>query len=175
LNSLFPPGPHPITALKARCEAVIERDDLAFASAKKGMVVTEATLLWMPRHPLTMRVALCLNPHVDDATPTQDFLRAFASGNPNYTGWPMWLDSRAFHDKKARPLVKDGAWQALIVDLESEFPHSDFMLLDPRGDFFLRRIMQDDLRRSMVEPGKLLDVTLMLCNYSPGLDPTDRL
>jgi hypothetical protein len=77
-------------------------------------------------------------------------------------GWPIWLDSRAFHDEKSRPLVKNGAWQALILDLESKLPHSDFMLLDPRGDFFLRRLMQDDLRRSMTEPGKLLDVALML-------------
>jgi hypothetical protein len=162
LNSLFSPRPDQITSLKTRCDELIKRGDSAFTAANASRVVTQAAH-WVLEHPLTMRVALCIDPPVDGAKPTRDFLRAFASGNPNYNaGWPMWFDSRAFHDAKSRPLVKDSAWQALILDLESMFPHSDFMLLDPRGDFFLRRLVQDDLRPSMTEPGKLLDVALML-------------
>ena len=36
------------------------------------------------------------------------------------------------------------------------------MLLDPRGDFYLRRVMQDDLRRPTAKKDPRLDVKLML-------------
>lgn len=161
LDALFPPGPDTVAPLRTRCEALVERGDLAFEASSSRRVVTQE-VLWMPTQPLTMTVALCLSPPVNDAQPTQDFIRAFFGGNPNYTGWPIWLDSRFARDEKARPFTKDGAWQSLVVDLEGERPHSDFMLLDARGDFYLRRLMQDDLNRPRVEPGKLLDVVLML-------------
>ena len=48
------------------------------------------------------------------------------------------------------------------LDLEGYSPHSDFMLLDPRGDFYLRRVMQDDLRRPTAKDDPRLDVRLML-------------
>lgn len=168
LNSVFPNGPKLHTILQDRCSVLMKRGDLAFAAAAATRVVTQAAL-WMPSPPLTMQVALCIHPPVADVTPTQDFLRAFASGNPNYTGWPIWLDSRSFTDEKSRPRVKDGAWQAFALDLESSFSHSDFMLLDPHGDFYLRRIMQDDLRRKNSSLNPVLDTTLMLYRVSEVL------
>jgi hypothetical protein len=108
-----------------------------------------------------MRVAMCLDPKKDDALPTREFLNAFTSSNPAYTGWPVWLDTRGFRDPQAHPIVKDAAWQALVREGPSGIPHSDFMLLDPRGDFFLRRVMQDDFREN-AEAGRLLDPALML-------------
>jgi hypothetical protein len=74
----------------------------------------------------------------------------------------VWLDSSNFQDQQARPKVRDGAWQAFIHDLEGDFGHSDFMLLDPHGDFFLRRIMQDDIRLPNSKDDPRLDVILML-------------
>ena len=161
LDALFPPGQDMVGLLRARTESLIERGDLAFFAASAGRVITQSAL-WMPPKPLTMAVALCLHPPADGAHPTQDFLRMFFGGNPNYTGWPIWLDSRHARDGQSRPFTKEGAWQSLVLDLETERPHSDFMLLDPRGDFYLRRLMQDDVTRTRVEPGKMLDVVLML-------------
>ena len=161
LDAISPAGLNKTAVLKARCDILVKRGDAEFAVEVGSRAITQK-MLTLPEHPLTMRVALCLSPLVADAVPTQDFLRAFTSGNPSYTGWPMWLDSRNFTDEQSRPKVKHGAWQALILDLESDFPHSDFMLLDPRGDFYLRRLMQDDLHRKQGEQKRLLDVVLMI-------------
>jgi hypothetical protein len=60
LNSLFPPRPDPITSLKTRCDELIKRGDLAFTAANSSGVVTPAPP-WVPSHPLTMRVALCID------------------------------------------------------------------------------------------------------------------
>lgn len=165
LNAASFHEPNLPTVLRDRCSALMERGTLAFTAASATRVVTQATL-WMPTPPLTLQAALCLHPPRADVTPTQDFLRAFASGNPNYTGWPIWLDSRSFSDEQSRPRVKDGAWQAFALDLEGDFPHSDFMLLDPHGDFYLRRVMQDDLRRKNSRLNPVLDTTLMLCRVA---------
>ena len=92
------------------------------------------------------RIALVIDPENNVARPDQDFLnKAFAS-NPHFTGWPIWLDPRGFKDRKSAPLIIEKAWQALIISLDDNWsPHVDFMRLDPKGKFFLQRIMQDDL------------------------------
>lgn len=165
LGALFTPTPNPESILKTRCAALIARGDEAFEAESAGRIVTQSAL-WMPSQPLTMRVGLCLDPPRDRAAPTQDFLRAFVSGNPNYTGWPIWLDTTHSQDRRSRPIVKSGAWQVFALDLEAYSPYSDFMLLDPRGDFYLRRVMQDDLRRPTAKEDPRLDVRLMLYRVS---------
>jgi hypothetical protein len=111
---------------------------------------------------LTMHVGLALAPPHPDALPTQEFMNIVASSNPRYSGWPVWLDARGFREKDDRPYVADGAWQALIADLDGGWsPHLEFMRLDPRGEFYLRRVMQDDLA-GKVQPGTALDVILMI-------------
>ncbi len=165
LGALLPPISTPESILKTRCAALIARGDKAFEAENAGRIVTQAALR-MPSQPLTIRVGLCLHPPRDGVAPTQDFLRAFISGNPNYTGWPIWLDTTHSQDPRSRPTVKGGAWQAFTLDLEAYNPHSDFMLLDPRGDFYLRRVTQDDLRRPTARDDPRLDVKLMLYRVS---------
>lgn len=160
-DALFPSTPKVETGLKARCVALMIRGDQAFEEENAVRPVTQAAL-WMPNPPLTIRVALCLDPARDGVEPTQDFLRAFFSGNPNYTGWPVWLDTSRSGNPQSRPKVKGGAWQSFVLELEAHSPHSDFMLLDPRGDFYLRRVMQDDLRRPTAKKDPRLDIKLML-------------
>ncbi|MBC9179480.1 hypothetical protein [Pseudoroseomonas ludipueritiae] len=145
--------------LRARCEQLTARGEAAYVAAAGG--AADGPVSPGPDI-LTMRVAMCLDPMKDDALPTGEFLNAFTSGNPAYTGWPVWLDTRGFRDRQAHPFVKDGSWQALVREAPSGIPDSDFMLLDPRGDFFLRRVMQDDFRanaeaRRLLDPGLMLD------------------
>ncbi|MGB8898855.1 MAG: hypothetical protein WCC90_06245 [Methylocella sp.] len=84
------------------------------------------------------------------------------SVNPQYTGWPVWLDSRGFVDQAAHPHVIDRAWQAFIVSLKEGWSaHADFMRLDPKGEFYLWRLLQDDLT-DKVHPGTSLDGVLVL-------------
>lgn len=111
---------------------------------------------------LTMHVGLAFDPARPEALPTQEFLNKVSSSNPNYTGWPVWLDSRGFTDREDRPYVSEGMWEAIIFDLDGGWSeHVEFLRLDPRGDFALHRVMQDDLT-DKVAPGTALDVILMI-------------
>jgi hypothetical protein len=53
-------------------------------------------------------------------------------------------------------------WQALIIDLDGGWSeHAEFLRYDPRGEFYLQRVMQDDLT-DVVPAGTSLDVILMI-------------
>ena len=111
---------------------------------------------------LTMHVGLVFDPSRPDELPTQEFLNKVSSSNPNYTGWPVWLVSQGFNEPLDQPYVKDGLWQALILDLHGGWSeHCEFLRYDPRGEFYLRRVMQDDLT-DKVPPRTALDVILMI-------------
>lgn len=81
----------------------------------------------------------------------QSFLNLIASANPRYTGWPAWLDSRPFTEANDRPRNHQGGWEALIVTLgrESLANEVDFMRMDPKGKFYLWRVLEDDLREQI--------------------------
>lgn len=81
----------------------------------------------------------------------------------------MWLDARSFSKADERPTVRERAWEVLIVEVEdSFFSHLEFMRMDPRGAFYLRRAMQDDLTDE-VAPGTAMDVFLMLIRVAEAL------
>jgi hypothetical protein len=48
---------------------------------------------------------LVIDPPRSDALPDRSFLRTALAANPQYTGWPIWLDSRGFTDVESRPKV----------------------------------------------------------------------
>jgi len=50
-----------------------------------------------------------------------EFLSLLEASNPDYTGWPVWLDSRSFRDKMARPYIMDGIWEAFITSFEDGY------------------------------------------------------
>jgi hypothetical protein len=89
-------------------------------------------------------VALVVDPPRPDAVCDKQFLNSFAVANPNYTGWPVWIDSRDFTDPAARPRVIDKGWEALIISLQGWSKEVDFMRVDPKGEFYLHRLLQDD-------------------------------
>jgi hypothetical protein len=107
-------------------------------------------------------VALVIDPPKDNARPDRTFSNTLASANPRFTGWPIWQDSSASSDAHNRPVVRDRAVEALIISIVSGWSdHLDFSRLDPKGEFFLRRTLQDDAV-SRVPPGKVLDPILAI-------------
>jgi len=108
-------------------------------------------------------VALMLVGSVPAHSANQDFLNLLDASNPNYTGWPIWLDSRGFGDPTARPYVFEGVWEAFIASIGSAWSDQlDFMRLDPRGRFYLRRALADDMSGGprARQPFSVLDFSL---------------
>jgi hypothetical protein len=114
-------------------------------------------------------VALVIDPPRSDARPDKKFLSTFGAAKPNYTGWPVWLDSSGFVEHAARPVVVDRAWQSLIISLgETWSRHVDFMRIDPKGEFYLWRLLQDDLS-DKVKPNEVLDVILVIIQVAEAI------
>jgi hypothetical protein len=79
------------------------------------------------------------------------------------------MDSRGFTDQQARPKVVDRAWETMIVSIDSGWSdHVDFFRLDPRGEFLLVRILQDDMSEK-VAPGKFLDPVLVVLRVAEAI------
>jgi hypothetical protein len=106
-------------------------------------------------------VALLADPPRIDALPDRAFMTTVGASNPQYTGWPAWLDSSTFTNPSFRPKVKDRAWEALIVSLASWSKHLDFLRFDPKGDFYHRRNLQDDVGEGL-KPQTVLDPILVV-------------
>jgi hypothetical protein len=115
-------------------------------------------------------IGLVIDPAQAGAIPDQDFLAKVASSNPQYTGWPIWLDARLMSKAENRPRVVAGAFEYLIVSISPGFSnHIDFARFDPKGEFFLHRLLQDDGVPSQIRPGKVLDPTLMVLRVAEAM------
>jgi hypothetical protein len=109
---------------------------------------------------LTASVAFL--PPIDANDSNEIFLNIIASANLNLTGWPVWLDSRGFTDATARPYKMDGGWQALLAFLGNGWgAHLDFQRIHARGEFYLWRILQDDLT-DKIGPNTRIDPILTI-------------
>jgi hypothetical protein len=126
-------------------------------SEDRYKAVIKENAVKLPDHG-TWETALVINGDVPPHGANREFLNLLDSSNPDYTGWPVWLDSRGFTNQASRPYVNNGVWETLIVSLESEWgsDHIDFMRLDPKGRFYLRRALQDDVSRSNRAPKPLV-------------------
>jgi hypothetical protein len=108
----------------------------------------------LPEHG-AWEASLILKGEVPHHSTNQEFLNLLNSSNPGYTGWPVWLDSRQFGNENY-PYVIDGSWEALLIFLNTDFANNiDFMRLDPRGRFFLRRALEDDMENTNRSPKAL--------------------
>lgn len=115
-------------------------------------------------------VGLIIDPPHADALPNQEFIARIGSSNPNYTGWPVWLDARLVSDTENRPKVVGDAFEYLIVSISSGFSnHIDFAKLNPRGEFFLHRLLQDDGVPNQIRPGQVLDPMLMTLRVAEAM------
>jgi hypothetical protein len=94
----------------------------------------------------TQEVALAIDGAVSGYVATESFLDLVLSANPRFRAdWPVWIDMRGVQDSRFRPRVMDEAWQALFVTAgRSPWDLAEFHLLDPKGRFFLRRMLEDD-------------------------------
>lgn len=152
-GSPTPPPP----SLRDRTRALLDDGDARFKAALKARPDAKA----IKESFGTWGVALVIEPPRSDQIPDSNFLNTIASSNPQYTGWPAWLDSRNFSDRNSAPKVKDRAWEALIVSLQAWSHHVDFFRMDPQGALYLARIMQDDLT-DKVKPNTAFDPILVI-------------
>ncbi|KJC60485.1 hypothetical protein UP10_12795 [Bradyrhizobium sp. LTSPM299] len=153
-DGLQPFGIKPHVSLQAQTLAFLGEGNSHFLQAASARNLTGVA------HEMAngakFEVALIISPQKIGEMPTATFRQTLASANPNLTGWPMWLDSAGFRDETARPRVRDGTWQALIVSAQGGWSdHLDFQLFDPNGRFYLLGNLQDD--GGGRAPGSVLD------------------
>lgn len=96
-----------------------------------------------PKHG-SWEVALIISGDVPTHSVNQDFINLLNSSNPQYSGWPIWADTRRFGPED-QPYVYESTWEAFIDHhVDSWFRGIDFIRLDPRGKFYQYRALEDD-------------------------------
>jgi Putative DNA-binding domain len=132
------------------------------------------TIPILPEHG-SWEVAFTLAEHQLDLVASDDFLSRLFINQPRYTGWPCWIDSRNFADQRAHPYPYDHGWEALIIRLEQTFfyNHIDFWRIEPRGRFYQRRALEDDIEASRgnqrLPALQLLDFLLVIARVAEAI------
>jgi hypothetical protein len=97
----------------------------------------------LPQHG-TWEVASLISGEVPEHSVNQNFLNLLNSSNPQYSGWPIWTDTRRFGPQE-QPYVQEGNWEAFIDHhIDSWGRGIDFIRLDPKGRFYQYRALEDD-------------------------------
>src|SRR6266700_4075843 len=110
-----------------------------------------------------------------DFLASDKFLDRLFVNQPRYTGWPCWIDSRNFSNQNAHPYPYDHGWEVLIVRLEQNFfyNHIDFWRIEPRGRFYQRRALEDDIiasRGGQIIPAlQSLDFLLVIARVAEAI------
>ena len=149
-------------------KSVPDHKEMVFSVLDNGMKRLELRLTSQPLSPKTeylrsafsMSVGLSLTPQKNGELPTRGFMNLIRSSNPNLTGWPIWLDSTNFHDKAAQPRVLENAWETYISGGSFGRDGLEFQVFDPRGNFFLHRVMQEDISDNVAR-GTVVDPVLI--------------
>ena len=157
---------HAVTALEIGPPKIIENGASRFET-----VVAERQLHLPPVG--YWETGLTLNGQLSGQRANRNFLQLLAGANPDLTGWPVWLDSSAFTDSSTHPYVSQGNWEALIYDPPDDdwgWSHLDFWILKPIGHFYLRRALQDDMRKpDKAKPLETLEPRLMTLRVAEAL------
>ena len=133
--------------------------------------VVEERAISLPLHG-SWEVGLIIIGDITPYSADREFLNLLESNNPNYTGWPMWLNSRNFTERNSHPYVFNDAWEALIVILDpGMFNKIDFMRLHPEGKFYQRRALEDDISLSKRRPAPMtcLDFCLPIIDTAEAI------
>lgn len=157
----------PVPTLRDRAEATLAEGEKRFHAALLDRSLTKESIPELNRG--MWQIALVVDPPKVEALADQSFLNVALNSNPQLNGWPIWLDSRGFADRTNEPYILEKGWQALIVSLNGGWSrHLDFMRLDPKGEFYLQRIMQDDLTDKVV-PETALDGVLAIIRIAEAI------
>jgi hypothetical protein len=149
----------PADRLSARTSVVLEQGKARFnaaLSASTQLPVDGRALEYGRWH-----ISLVLEPPLPNNPPTGSFLNKLDTANPSLIGWPVWLNSSSFREEAFRPRVIEGAWQTFIVSFEGWSRHVELQRIVPSGEFYLGRVMQDDLN-APVEARAVLDPILVV-------------
>lgn len=110
--------------------------------------------------------AILIDGEVPSQSPTESYLRRLFIAKPKHTGWSHWIDSSAAREEADRPHVREGGWEALFVGKRQTAlpPSLDFWRIDPQGQFYHIRALEDDLNneRGGPEPHTQLDFLLQV-------------
>lgn len=115
---------------------------------------------------------MVINGTVPPFRANKEFLRMLDKSNPNYTGWPLWLNSEDFTDEAGHPQVFDGVWESLLVKLKNDWhDYIDFYRFDPKGKFFSKRALEDDIGASANQPApnSELDLGLVIIRVAEAI------
>jgi hypothetical protein len=155
LSGVLSLGGTPSPTLKAQAVSLLDEgiNNFGRAASARNLNAAEKQVA----NGAKFEVSLVLDPSKSGELPSATFYRTLVSVNPNLSGWPIWLDSSGFRDTSARPVVRDGAWEALIFS--SEF--LDFYRFDPNGKFYLLRNFQDDTKEE-IPPRTVLDPIIVI-------------
>jgi hypothetical protein len=145
--------------------------DMLREGEKRFQLKLQERALQLPEHG-SWEVAMLIVGDVPEYSTNKQFLNLLASNNPNFTGWPVWLDSRNFASESERPYFFKGAWEAFISTIGSGwFDHIDFMRFNPEGRFYLLRALEDDLPNGRNSPELLtvLDSSLPIIRSAEAI------
>jgi hypothetical protein len=162
LISAAPPPP----TLRERAEGLLQDGEQRFRRALQDRTVTPVEQAMIDS--ASWQVALIIDPSRTDALPDRSFATSISASNPNYTGWPVWLDSSSFTETDNRPRVKDKAIETTIISPGGWSKHLDFSRIDPKGEFFLRRILQDDAVER-IPPGIVMDPIIVILRVAEAI------
>ena len=146
----------PSVTLGQRAEQLLQDGEARFKAAinSRSLNDTERSIvdcgMWS--------VAMVFDPPQVEKVPDRDFLNKFTSSNPNYTGWPVWIESSSLGEERHRPKIVQKRWESLVL-LADFSHHLDFSTVDPKGEFYHCRALWDDLT-SNVKRGAALDPSL---------------
>jgi hypothetical protein len=115
-------------------------------------------------------VGLVIDPSHSGAVADEQFITRIGASDPKYTGWPIWLDARTLAKPENRPRVIQNGYEYLVVSVSPDFSnHIDFARLNPAGEFFLHRLLQDDGAPTRVRPERALDPMLMILRVAEAM------
>ncbi|WP_156948709.1 helix-turn-helix domain-containing protein [Bradyrhizobium sp. WSM1417] len=160
--------PPPVPTLSERSTTLLDEGEKLFSSAigARQLSAEEQQLVDFG----SWSVALVIEPAHPAAKPDQTFINTIASSNPNYTGWPVWHDTRAASDARNRPKVTGGCLEALIFSIVTGWSaHLDYWRLNPKGEFYLHRVLQDDGVPDRVQPGTALDPVITIIRVAEAI------
>ena len=102
--------------------------------------------------------------------PNRDFMNLIRMSNQEYTGWPLWQDLSGAEG--AYQNIGNKSWEAYLYSQSEMFRnYVDCWIINPLGEFYHYRSLEDDFPRSKVpaEPFKYLDYLMVLKNVGQAI------